>query len=300
MVIVIALFIVALVATMAYVMLARLERDTRRTTLLIRNLQAEYYAQGSIAWAKDQLSNNWEKQKPNTVIDKMPMQSPANEVNGYKIVSTIYDMQARFNLNNLTNAKAQEDFQKLLQLVEPKLSAENAKAIVLATVDWISPTGQQNQYSKYYMDLPLPYRAAHRAMVTPSELRLVKGMAPTIYVALQPYITALPTATQINVQTASAPVLATLSPTMHIDAGRSIEQIRAQNIPPTTQAFLDLDVVKNNQVQGDKITVTSNYFLVETDVTIEKQHVVLYTLLERATKDKKAKINILWQSKGVW
>jgi type II secretory pathway component PulK len=44
-VIVIALFIVALVATMAYAMMVRIERDTRRTSLILRNTQAEFYAQ---------------------------------------------------------------------------------------------------------------------------------------------------------------------------------------------------------------------------------------------------------------
>src|SRR5258708_1218566 len=98
-VIVVALFIVALVATMAYVMMARLERDTRCTTLILRDTQAEFYAQGSIAWAMDQLRNNWEKQKPNQLVDITPITSPVMNENGYRIVSTIYDMQARYNLN---------------------------------------------------------------------------------------------------------------------------------------------------------------------------------------------------------
>jgi type II secretory pathway component PulK len=68
----------------------------------------------------------------------------------------------------------------------------------------------------------------------------------------------------------------------------------------TIEMFKNLDVVKNNQISTDKITLISAYFLVETDVTIEKQHIVLYTLLQRLTNANKASINILWQSKGVW
>ncbi|MBV9575373.1 MAG: general secretion pathway protein GspK, partial [Gammaproteobacteria bacterium] len=103
MVIVIALFIVALAATMAYVMMSRLERDTRRTSLLLHYTQANFYAQGSIVWAMDQLRNNWERQKTNKLVDEIPIKSPENVMNGYKISSTIYDMQSRFNLNNLNN-----------------------------------------------------------------------------------------------------------------------------------------------------------------------------------------------------
>ena len=109
-VIVVALFIVALVATMAYMMMSRFSRDTLRTSLILRNTQAEFYARGSIVWAIDQLRTNWEKRKPNQIVDVMPVKSPVIDVNGYKISSTIYDMQARFNLNNLNNANAQKRF----------------------------------------------------------------------------------------------------------------------------------------------------------------------------------------------
>src|SRR3990167_1767650 len=88
-VIVVALFIVALVATMAYIMMSRLARDTRQTTLILRNVQAENYAQGSIAWARDHLKNDFERQKPKQMIDPVPIQSPIKEVDGYKISSKI-------------------------------------------------------------------------------------------------------------------------------------------------------------------------------------------------------------------
>lgn len=101
-VIVVALFIVALVATMSYVMMSRLARDTRRTELIVHDSQAELYAQGSILWAKDQLRNDWIKQKKDKRIDELPLKSPVNNVNGYSIISTINDAQGKFNLNNVS------------------------------------------------------------------------------------------------------------------------------------------------------------------------------------------------------
>src|SRR5579885_1274107 len=211
-VIVLALFIVALVATLAYVMMSRLERDTRRTSLLLRDTQAEFYAQGSIAWAMEQLRANLANQKPNLPVDVIPLKSPVDEVNGYKISSTIYDMQARFNLNNLGNPESQADFKRLLQLVDPKINEQQAQQIVLAATDWITPGQQQNEYNKYYMDRPLPYRAAHRPMASASELQLVKGMTPQLFSLLQPYVTALPVTTQVNLRTATPQVMAALAP----------------------------------------------------------------------------------------
>lgn len=300
-VIVVALFIVALVAAMAYAMMARLERDTRRTSLILRDTQAEFYAQGSIAWAKDQLRNNLENKKPNKLVDVTPIQSPENEMHGYKITSTIYDMQSRFNVNNLSNnTDLQKDFKKLLRLVEPTLTEEKANEMIRAVVDWIKLGASQSADSKYYLELPLPYRAAHKPLFSISELRLVKGVTPKLYMALQPHVIALSAPTLINVQSASALVLATLSPTMTLEAGKAIEQLRAQTPFVSTEQFLNLDIVKNHPISADKITIVSSYFLVETTVAIENQQVVLYTLLERTAKDNKVAVNIVWQSKGTW
>lgn len=301
-VIVVALFIVALVAVISYAMMARLDRDTRRTTMLLHNVQAEFYAQGSIAWAMDQLRNNWVNKKTNQVVDKIPIESGENNINGYKISSTIYDMQARFNLNNLTDEHAQTNFRRLIQLVSPNLTNDKIDAILLAAKDWLSSSTLQNQYSKYYLDLKTPYRAGHRLFVNASELRLVKGVTPELFAALHPYLTALPMPMDVNVQTAKAPVIAMLTLTMPIAGANEVIKIREQKPFVTKEVFTGLDVVANHKLFPDQsLTVISTYFLVETKVSIENQHVVLYTLLERTQgSDGRASLTILGQSKGVW
>ena len=300
MVIVVALFIVALVATMAYVMVARVERDTRRTMLIVRNTQAEYEAQGSIAWAIDVLRNNWERRVPNKPVDQFPLTSPVMKEGRYQIVSTIYDMQARYNLNNVSKVETQQDFIRLLQAVLPKLPHQQAQQITRALVDWIMPASEKSVFAEYYLNLPMPYRAPHKPMASASELRLVKGVTAEIYQALQPYVTALPPPTQLNVQTMSAPAMVTLSTTMSLQAANAVENLRRTMPLPTTQAFLNLDVIKNHHVEANKVTAISQYFLVETKVSIEKQQAVIYTLLMRSTKDQKTAISIVWQSKGTW
>ena len=67
--IVVALFLVALVAAMSYTMMARLARDTRRSELIMHDVQAELYAEGSVLWAKDSLRENWIRQKKDKRVD---------------------------------------------------------------------------------------------------------------------------------------------------------------------------------------------------------------------------------------
>lgn len=299
-VIVVALFIVALIAAMAYVMMARLARDTERTILLVRDTEANVYAQASVIWAIDQLRFDWEKRQQNKLIDATPIQSPVQHEQGYEVVSTIYDMQARFNLNNLTTKEAQQQFKRLLLTVNPKMSSEQAIAIVRATAEWIKAGGKDSEFGKYYSQLSMPYRSASKPMITVSEFRLVKGVTPVVYDALSPYLTALPGATKINVQTASTPILMLLGSNLTMAAVKQIEALRKSSPFVTEQDFLKLDIVKNNQIANSQITAVSNYFLVETKVSIENQHLVLYTLLMRRTKDRQATVNILWQSRGAW
>src|SRR5690606_724396 len=116
--------------------------------------------------------------KPAQLVDAIPIHSPEQTVNEYKIKSTIYDLQSRFNLNNLADQKYQKQFLRLMKLVLPDVNHEQASAIVKSTIDWITPVTQQNSLSKYYLDLPDPYRPAHRPMLNASELKLVKGVTP--------------------------------------------------------------------------------------------------------------------------
>lgn len=299
-VLVVALFIVALVAALSSVMMSRLERDITRLHLLLRNVQAEYDAMGSVAWAMDQLRNDWERQKENQVLDRIPIESPENTVNGYKIKSVISDMQGRFNLNNLVNPESYPDFKRLLQIVYPSLSQQKIEQIVKEVAEWVSSSDQNSVEGQYYLALKPPYRIAHRPMISRSELRLVKGVTPDLYHALAPYITALPTQTQVNVQTASPAVLASLSPTLPLATAMIITELRVHTPIVSVPAFMNLDMIRNHRVPNNKITVKSQYFLVETKVTIENQHVVLYTLLERLVKENKVIMQILWQSKGLW
>ena len=298
-VIIMALFIVAIVAALSYVMMARLDRDTTRTRLLLRDTQAEFYAQGSLQWAINQLQDNFEKQKPDQLTDVLPIKSPVNEVNGYKISGVIYDIQSRFNLNNLSSPDAQPDFVRLLQAVDPSLQATKAQDIARAVTEWVTPVSQQNEFTKYYLEQQAPpYSAGHRLMASASELQLVKGMTPALYHLLQAYITALPVVTPVNVQDADAPVLVSLSPGMTMETAESLVQARAQSPITSTQAFQNLDLIKNHPVPTEKTITVSSYFLLETTVTVEKQKLVLYSLLERAVSSNKSAIKVLLQSKS--
>src|SRR5688572_24323035 len=219
--IIVALFVVALVAAMSTLMLVRISADLRRTELIQNASQAYFLAEGSVAWAKDTLITNIDKKKPNQIVDNTPIQSPENTVGNAKIQSTIYAAEGRFNINNLTKAEEDKTFLRLLRVSDPTLSQQNAQQILLAVRDWIS--GSSNlDLENYYSKQNPPFKAPHRLMASASEIRLVKGMTQKLYEALIPYIIALPGETSINVNNADVPVLMSLSETLKPEAAKTI------------------------------------------------------------------------------
>jgi len=304
-VIIMALFVVAIVAAISYIMLMRTSRDTERTMMILRNTEAEFYAQGGLAWAKDVLQTNLEKHQSNLNqrIDELPLSSPVNNVNGYQIVTTIYDIQGRFNLNSLDRPEQMDGFKRLLKAVYPAIKDENATGIANSLKDWIMPSSSNNtalnEFDQYYLSLPTPYRAAHHPMVDVSELRLVKGVNGDLYRALFPYVTALPNGTVLNINSADPRVILTLSPAMTFDIAKALKEIISKQKIGSKAILSNLDIVRNTQLRLENIDLNSSYFLVETLVSIENQRVVIYTVLQRTMRDRRSVFQVISQSKGI-
>jgi general secretion pathway protein K len=294
--IIVALFVVSLVTIAAIAMLERFSRNLRSTELIQLSTTSELYAAGSIAWAMEQLNDNWKKQKPNQIVDQTPITSPESTVDHAKISSTIIAADGYFNINNLKNPDYEENFIRLIQIVQPHISAETAKNITLAVQNWIV-AGRTN-LDEYYSKQNPAYREPHRPMASMSELRMVKGITPELYLALSPYLSALPEVTPMNVNNVSVPVLMSLSPTMTKASAENIIQIIKKTPFTDVANFQKLDIVKNNPIENSKISTLSHYFFIKTHVKVNEHETILYTLLHREIKNLKPLETVLWQSKG--
>lgn len=296
--IIVALFVTSLVTIASVAMIERLRMDLRRTELIINDTKARLYAEGSIAWAMEQLNANLKRKKPDIITDIMPLHSPVNKIENAHIYSTIYDQEGLFNINNLTDPETQQGFIQLMKAIAPNMKVDDVKNLIIALRDWISPTGTNNQLDEYYAKQSPAYVAPHRLMVSISELRLVKGMTPRLYAKLSPFVTALPEQTKLNINTAPPQVLMSLSPSLSLDAANAIVNHRKQHPFTTVESFLQFDIVKNNRLDDKKINIISAYFLVKTSVKIAHQEKILYTLLHRMLNKAQPIEIIIWQSKG--
>lgn len=287
-----ALFIMTLVAIVATAMSMRVQTDIYRTQLVINHDKLYLASQAVSAWAMGELNNptnRFSKANAQGMVSEYPKKmaaiAPSVALNG-----GLYDLQARYNLNNLSEKKFILGFSNFVHQVAPDINSQETISIALAVNYWIAPydlgLGKDN-YLSYYLHQKPPYHPSHQLMYSASELRLVKEVNAPTYLALQPYITALPQTTAVNINTASKPVLMSLSHQMNDSKATEIINARGEkglkNLDKVNEIFKKINLAPEN------VTLESLYFLSVAEASGENMHFTVYTLFKR-NRDNKGKI----------
>ena len=185
----------------------------------------------------------------------------------------IEDEQAKFNLNSLVSSElAVTRFRRLCN----NLDVEDR--FIPALLDWIDadfdiryPDGMEENYDSY--------RVANREMADISELRLVHHMTAEIYEKLEPYITALPGATSLNVNTMSEAVYLSLFEDGG-DGPRFIEEREDEPFDSIENFIERLQI----PVDAEGLSVDTEYFRAHGQIVQGEQSFRLSSLLVRDAK----------------
>ncbi len=292
-----ALFLITLVAIIATAMSSRLKLDIYRTNLIKSSDQLLLASQVGLFWAMDRLSDPQENLKAlddtGKVIDfpkKLAAIYPGVQTSG-----AIYDLQAKFNLNNVID----KDFLPVyLGLMEQTLKGKDRQfymQLIDATVNWVQGSSKANVghdewFDQYTKQRPV-YFPAYQPMQHSSELRTVIGVTPEIYLSLQPYITALPGITPININTAPPPLLRSLGDGISEHDANEIVMLRKQKELQQTADLGPLGEKLN--IPPTEITFKSEYFLVVIHNHLADRDSTHYALLKREEKQKKMRVVVL-------
>jgi general secretion pathway protein K len=281
---VMALLVVSLVTVVAVAMATRQHIDVRLTTNLIHGEQAYEYALAAEAWARIILRRDERESSYDALNEDWATALPPLAVEGGQVSGRIEDLQGRFNINNLIAQNGQVSeadlavFQRLLEILQLDPSLANALLDWLdADIDVRFPDGAEDEN---YLLGPVPYRTGNRAMVSTSELRLVKGFDQNAVQLLEPYVTALPQRTRINVNTALPPVLLALNKDLTASDVDTLIAGRGDKGYPTVQAFLAQDALAGRKL-GEVVDVKSNFFRVRTDVVVGQGQAHLESVVAR-------------------
>jgi general secretion pathway protein K len=159
-----------------------------------------------------------------------------------------------------------------------------------------------------------PYRAANRMMSSPSELRLIKGFEdPEVYRKLAPYVTALPTVTPINVNTAGPVILRLFDDSINEGVAEKLTRL----VPPAedgtpvqplepfeeagdfyTELRAQLSLNPDDKLAIIGFEVFSSHFLMTVDATTGDTTVRLHSVLTRANNQVRVMLRGLGNYSG--
>jgi len=292
-----ALLVVALATITAVAMLNQQQLEIRRTINVLNYDQATLYALGGETWAKRILLRDLQYSKIDSLQELWAIPLPATVVVGGSIQGQIQDLQRYFNLNNVIKEGrvSSEDvafFERLLITLD--LSPHLSQALI----DWIDsdielelPDGAEDDI--YLLRKPA-YRAANRPLQSPSELRLIAGFDQEIYLKLLPYITALPTYTALNINTASTVLLMALIEELSQTEAERLVADRDKQPFEEIQDFLQHDSLSGLILQPISLTISSDYFICTTQAEITHVQLQLNSILYRSDQ----KITVIMRSQN--
>lgn len=276
-----SLLVVALATVIAGSALWDHHLDQRRTASLLYTDQALMYALGAEAWAGRILIEDARDSSNDHPGEAWAFNLPPLPIEGGSVDGALIDLQGRFNLNNLIDGSGNTDpiavaqFQRMLDVLE----LDRRWARLMA--DWIDlniePNFPEGAEDSVYMGMDPPHRAINAPVTSITELMSLPEMDRDTFEILRPHIAALPRGSTLNINTASAPVLQSLSEDLSVSEATRIMEDRPED------GYADVaeleDKVPAELIPG--LSVTSRYFRMAVKVNVGTVDFTMYSLLER-------------------
>ncbi len=268
-----ALLVVAIATIMAVQLMGRQLYDIRRTQNLVEREQAQAYIRAAEDWSMELLVDNRREGEAVDHLNELWAQELAPPpFEGVQLLIRIEDMQSRLNLNGLVGSGGELVEAEALRLSRLFQALDVDPAIVSAVADWIDPDSEvrfpDGAEDDYYSRLDPPYRTANRPMASATELRLVRDIDDEAFSRLSPFVTALPEASTVNVNTAPPEVLRSIADGLSENDAQALIDARPIDGHPDVADFMQHDVLAGRDVAEGLLGVGSNWFLMRVEVRL--------------------------------
>nr|MBP8185684.1 type II secretion system minor pseudopilin GspK [Pseudomonas sp.] len=284
------LLVVAIATVVTAGMIARQHLSIRSSSNQLTARQAWHYALGGEALAQALLSRDLKQAggNPSEAVDHLreawARKLAPFEVDDGRISVQIEDLAGRFNLNTLVVnqvvvPQAHARFQRLLRAL--KIDPLFADRLV----DWLDqnqqPQGSSGAEDNEYLLLQPAYRTAGRRLQDVSELRLLLELSERDYQRLLPFVSALPENIGLNVNTASALLLSTLTEDMSLQTAQELVQARGARGYRSAADFAAQPGLAGAGDLGQGLAVSSSFFQARSEVQLGMRKRVLISVLQR-------------------
>lgn len=299
---ILAMLVAAWVAIMAVNMAEKFRVDSQLAEG--RSLQAKMsgYLHGAeslvsgVLWADSLKDNSAEGNQVDHLSEDWALASTTLPTDVGFVRVQLADAQGKFNINNLARihddyydaslptvnrlTAEQKLFIRLLKLVLPETSDTEGMQLVEAIIDWLDQddrvSGQGGAESLYYLSQPVSRQPANSAIGDLSELLLVRHMTPDRLAALRPYLVALPSATPVNLNTASPMILQAINRDNTLQPASASHRLSLQNareeVPfsSVAEALNQAGFQEASDLAGI-LSVSSHYFAAQVNVQSGEQ-----------------------------
>ncbi len=311
---IIALLVVSLATVLAVSLVNHLHYDIRRTENILRLDQAQLYNVNAVEFgillikADLKVNNKYDSLGDIRLFNDQTAIFP---VDGGSVSTHLTDLQSCFNLNNLSKTNTELSryrTQYITLLGNLGVDSNLYTTLTDSLIDWLDKDNinePQGAEFDYYIGLEKPYRTANNLMVSPSELRLVKGYTDAVMKLIKSEVCVLPAVnTGININTASSIMLESIAGL----EGHGDRIIKDRDAKPDND---DDDApfekagdfkkyasgtlnVKNFSDTG--LQVYSEYFLLESRTQLGAGDIKLFSMIYRDNSN--AKIKLIRQTSG--
>jgi general secretion pathway protein K len=281
-----ALLIMALIASLTYTLKWNNALDVRRTVVMLNRDQAIQVAIGAESWIQSILRRDLEESDTDHLGEIWASELPGLPIDGGEVLGDIEDLQGRFNINNLIGDDGDVDKEALAQFQRLLIALGLDPRFAGIAGDWID-ANQETQFpdgaeDSIYTGMTPPYRAANQLLSSTSELAALEGMDKETLDVLLPHIVALPGHTEVNVNTATGPVLQSLDERITVaDAERLIAERAEAGFSEMGQSFaglMDPDDISR------KLVETSEFFQLKVIVRVDTVRITYFSILERGPR----------------
>jgi general secretion pathway protein K len=187
--------------------------------------------------SRDQAQSSADSQA-DTLTDRWAAPFPPMPLDGGMVGLSVVDEARKLAINSMVDSNKGIPNPIVVQRVTRLFSILGvSEDLVPAIVDWIDPDENESPggaEANFYLGLQPPYQPRNGPMPTLGDLRMVRGVNEAVYNRIAPFLTVMPEL-QVNANTASPEVLASLEPELMEDPKIVQEIIEARQTQPFTK-----------------------------------------------------------------
>jgi len=291
------LFVFAIASVLAISIATASFYSTRLTGNHLDRTQLHNYLSAGEALAEVLLKDDWAHDKEANEFIDFAEEDWGKQLHSFsysegQVSLKINDLQGRFNLNSVVkNGKKNDIGYDRFRLLLSGLNIDVTIANKL--LDWIddnqSTTGSGAE-DIVYLGVEAPYRTGDWRMLSVSELRLLEGLDVDDYLKLLPHVSVLSSDQGINVNTASAEVLRSLSSKLSAAASEQLVETLKRSPIKSPDDLKKLDELFGIEIKTNGLSAFSEYYEVAIEATYLGKNKRMLSIVQRSQDDGSVRV----------